>query len=206
MKIEVRPGDCATSIAHARGLDPDRVWACNDALAQTRPSANVLAPGDALEVPELEAREEPVATGSVGRFVLRVKPVELRLRLTRLGEPRAGEAFALRIEDGETIVGTTNADGWVLATIPAGATRAQLELDDGAEQHALAIGHLDPHDSILGAQQRMRALGAYFGALDGELGDQTRAALRAFQRGRELSATGRLDDATRAALRAAFGS
>ena len=59
---------------------------------------------------------------------------------------------------------------------------------------------LDPGDETETLQRRLRARGHDPGPIDGALGRRTRAALEAFQRDRELAATGRLDDPTRAAL------
>lgn len=50
------------------------------------------------------------------------------------------------------------------------------------------------------AQQRLDALGLSPGPIDGRMGDLTREALRAFQRGRDLPVTGELDWPTRTAL------
>jgi peptidoglycan hydrolase-like protein with peptidoglycan-binding domain len=81
-----------------------------------------------------------------------------------------------------------------------------LKLRDGLEQHVLKIGHLDPHDDPTGIQQRLRSLGYYFGAVDGELGGVTAAALRRFQTANGLEVSGEADDATVSALRDAYGS
>ncbi len=207
-KVTIRQGDCLTSIALAQGFDPKTLWdhPGNAALKEQRKSMHALLPGDQLEVPPIEEREESVATGSVGRFKLSVGPVKLKLRLTRHGEPRANEAFELLFENDATITGTTNGDGWIDQPIPAAATRATLSLQDGAEIYTLLLGHLDPHDSPSGIQQRLRALGFYFGAVDEDVGPQTQAALRRFQEKQGLEITGEADESTVNALRDAYGN
>ena len=206
-KLSIRQGDCLTSIALARGFDPQTLWdhPDNAELKQLRKSPHALLPGDKLEVPAIEEREEGVATGSVGRFKLSVGPVKLRIRLTRHAEPRADEAYELIFEE-QTISGTTDGDGWIDQPIPSTATRATLSLLEGEETYELQLGHLDPHDSPSGIQQRLRALGFYFGAVDEEIGPQTQAAIRRFQTKQGLEVSGEADDATTDALRDAYGN
>jgi N-acetylmuramoyl-L-alanine amidase len=206
-KLSIRQGDDLTSLALARGFDPVQLWdhPGNAELKQLRKSPHALLPGDQVEIPALEEREEGVATGSVGRFKLTVGPVKLRIRLTKLGEARAGEAYELIFEE-QTITGTTDGDGWVDQPIPAAATRAKLSLQDGAELYELQLGHLDPHDSPSGIQQRLRALGFYFGKVDEDIGAQTTAALRRFQTKQGLTVNGEADETTANALRDAYGT
>jgi N-acetylmuramoyl-L-alanine amidase len=206
-KLSIRQGDCLTSIALARGFDPQTLWdhPGNAELKEQRKSPHALLPGDQLEIPPLEEREEGVATGSVGRFKLKVGPVKLRIRLTKLAEPRANEAYELIFEE-QTITGTTDGDGWIDQPIPAAATRCTLSLTEGSELYELMLGHLDPHDSPSGIQQRLRALGFYFGKVDEDVGVHTQAALRRFQTKQGLDVTGEADDATVDALRDAYGS
>ena len=206
-KVSIRQGDDLTSIALARGFDPKTIWdhPGNAELKELRHSPHALLPGDQLEIPPLEEREEGVATGSVGRFKLTVGPVKLKIRLTKHAEPRANEAYELIFEE-QTLSGTTDGDGWIDQTIPAAATRATLSLMDGKELYELMLGHLDPHDTPSGIQQRLRALGFYFGKVDEDVGVHTQAALRRFQTKQGLSVTGEADEATVNALRDAYGN
>lgn len=206
--VTIEAGDCLTSIAHARGFDPATIWdhPDNAELKQLRHTPQALLPGDRLVVPELEEKEESVQTDSVARFQLNVGPVKLRLRLTRHGEARADEPYELCFADIDPLCGSTDGEGWIDEVIPAHATRATLVLRDGEEQYTLNIGHLDPHDSPSGIQQRLRALGYYLGIVDGDVGDVSAAALRRFQRANDLDVTGEADDATISALRDAYGS
>lgn len=208
-KVTIQQGDCLTSIALAQGFAPEQLWDHpeNAALKQLRKSPNALLPGDQVEVPELEEREESAATGSFARFQLSsIKPAKLRVRMTRHGEPRADEPYELTFEDDTTLSGTTDSEGWIEQPLPTAAMRVTLSLRDGNERHILKLGHLDPHDSPSGMQQRLRALGYYFGALDEDLGPQTRAALRRFQAKQNLEVTGEADEATLDAVFEAYGS
>lgn len=207
-KLSIRQGDCLASIALAQGYDPQLLWdhPGNAALRELRRNPNALLPGDQLEVPTPEQREDPVATGSIGRFKLSVGPAKLRVRLTRHAEPRADEPYELTFDGNATLTGTTDGDGWIDQPIPAAATRASLSLQDGQELYDLKLGHLDPHDSPSGIQQRLHALGYYFGAVDEDIGVHTQAALRRFQAKQGLDTTGEADDATVDALFSAYGS
>jgi hypothetical protein len=206
--VTLAQGDCLSSIALTRGFDPQTVWEHGDNadLRERRVDPNALLPGDALFVPELEEKQEPVATDTHKTFQLSVGPIRLRVRLTRHGEPRGGEAYVLELDDGVTLDGETDDDGWIDHPISITARSARLSLGEGEEVHELQIGHLDPHDEPTGVQARLRGLGFYFGALDGDIGPKTRAALRRFQTAQSLGATGEADDATADALRDAFGS
>lgn len=209
-QITIRQGDCLMTIALARGFAPQTIWdhPDNAALKELRHTPQALLAGDRLVIPDLENKHLPVNTGTVGRFQLNVGSVKLRLRLTRHGQPRADEAFELVIDgDSEApITGNTDGDGWIDQAIPANAMRATLKLRDGLESYALKLGHLDPHDSPSGIQQRLRSLGFYFGRVDGEVGNVTAAALRRFQTAKGLTVNGEADDATISALRDAYGT
>jgi hypothetical protein len=208
--ITLEQGDCLSLVAIRHGFAPETVWehGQNAELRERRIDPNALLPGDELFVPEIEEKQEPVATDTVKRFQLSVGPLRLRVRLTRHGQPRAGEAYELEYDEGTKLSGETDGDGWVDQPLPITATAATLRLGEGEEQeqHELALGHLDPHDEVSGVQGRLRGLGFYFGAVDGELGPKTRAALQRFQKAKGLTVTGEADDATMSALRDAFGS
>jgi hypothetical protein len=208
-QITIKQGECLTTIALARGFDPQTIWdhPDNAALKELRHTYQALLAGDRLIIPDLEEKEVAVNTDTVAHFQLSVGSVKLRLRLTRHGKARADEAFELLIDGSPApIAGTTDGDGWIDQAIPADATRATLELRDGVESYVLNLGHLDPHDSPAGIQQRLRSLGFYFGRVDGELGDVTAAALRRFQTAKDLGVNGEADDATVSALRDAYGT
>jgi hypothetical protein len=208
-QITIKQGECLMTIALARGFDPQTIWdhPDNAELKELRHTYQALLAGDRLVIPDLEEKEVAVSTDTVSHFKLNVGSVKLRLRLTRHNQARADEAFELMIDGAAApITGTTDGDGWIDQAIPADATRATLKLRDGVESYTLNLGHLDPHDSPAGIQQRLRSLGFYFGRVDGEIGDITAAALRRFQTAKDLGVSGEADDATVSALRDAYGT
>jgi hypothetical protein len=208
-QITIKQGECLMTIALAKGFDPQTIWdhPDNAELKELRHTYQALLAGDRLVIPDLEEKEVAVSTDTVSHFKLNVGSVKLRLRLTRHNQARADEAFELMIDGAAApITGTTDGDGWIDQAIPADATRATLKLRDGVESYTLNLGHLDPHDSPAGIQQRLRSLGFYFGRVDGEIGDITAAALRRFQTAKSLGVSGEADDATVSALRDAYGT
>jgi hypothetical protein len=64
----------------------------------------------------------------------------------------------------------------------------------------LVVPSEHPVYDMVQAQLALARLGISSGSIDGIIGSQTRAALRAFQRSKRLAPTGALDDATRSAL------
>lgn len=206
----VQGGECAASIAAAYGFgDVDAVWqhADNEALRRSRPSPNVLAPGDRIAVPERELKEIDAEASRAHRFKVTRPKVELAIKiLDDHDAPLAGKKY--RIESGDArLEGTTDGEGFVRAPIPIDWTAAELLIwADAAEEGApppppsarfvLEIGNLTPRTKVEGAQARLANLGYWCGAADGQIGPRTRHALRAFQARHDLPITGALDDAT----------
>jgi hypothetical protein len=202
----VAQGECFVSLAHTYGFGD----ACilydhpnNADLKRRRPNPNVLLPGDQVYVPERAAIQ--CVTGRIHRFKLRRPQAKLRVHLKdHDGNAHAGKRY--RIEAGSAVLeGTTDNSGLCEAEVPPDATEACLSLwlrdeETPTRVWKLDIGHLDPVDSMSGAQARLRNLGLYHGAVDGSLGRATKVALADFQRVRGLTVTGKLDEATRSAL------
>lgn len=103
----------------------------------------------------------------------------------------------------EAIICMDGEDGADPAT--ARETDASTEEDVIPFTWSLAIGHLDPVEEVSGIQARLRNLGYGPGAVDGNEGPATRAAIERFQEARGLTVSGRADEATRAALQERHG-
>jgi peptidoglycan hydrolase-like protein with peptidoglycan-binding domain len=73
------------------------------------------------------------------------------------------------------------------------------------ESYELDLGHLDPLDTIGGAQARMKQIGAYYGTVTNTMSLPFVMALKAFQESHGLRPTGELDASTQAALRETHG-
>jgi hypothetical protein len=207
----VQQGECLTSLATRYRLKdwrelyhhPD-----NDSLRELLRDPHALLPGDVVAIPDREERAVECATGRLHRFLVRRRTVEFRVRLVDgAGTPHAGKRFALRVDDHE-IEQRTDADGFVDASVPPEATSAHLRVwfDDEDDEpdldYEIAIGHLDPVETITGVQARLDNLG-FACEVTGRLDEATLWAMRAFRAHHGLPGGGdEPDDALRAKLRA----
>ncbi|GHG68434.1 peptidoglycan-binding protein [Comamonas sp. JC664] len=199
----VEEGDCVSSIAHAHGLSPQRVWEApgNEALRQERTSPHVLKPGDVVALPDKEARHVPCATGRTHTFKLKGIPERFRLRLHENGAPRTRVPYRLTL--GQVVhEGETNDQGLIDCGIPPGTREAKLEV--GGEEYTLSLGTLQPISTDEGLRARLVNLG--FLAEDATEEDALTAAVASFQAEAGMMPTGTVDDATRSKLREAHGA
>lgn len=208
----VEPGECVISIAEANGHFWETLWDAsqNRALRDKRSDPNCLVAGDKIHIPDIVTKEESKGAGQRHRFRRKGVPAKLRIQmLSPSGQPRANRAYRVDI-DGAITSGQTDADGMVDISIPCGATNGTLILEaDGKnaeERHPLALGKLEPATEIKGAQARLKNLGSNTVTVNGQLDEQTKAALRDFQAAQGLSETGELDQTTSDKLREVHGS
>ncbi len=193
------------SIAEQYGFFWETLWnhPNNKELRGRRHDPTVLLLDDEVFVPDRTPKDYVRPTGARHTFKVKNVPAKLNVRLLdEAGHPRSGLAFVLAVDGVET-PGTTDGDGWVRASLTPTAIAGTLHLVATDETFQLDLGHLDPVDTVRGAQARLAQLGAFHGAVDGETSDVFAAALRAFQTSQGLRATGELDASTQAALRAA---
>jgi hypothetical protein len=209
-KHVVEPGECLASIARQYGFVDWRViWNAQDnkALRDKRHDPGVLAPGDEVVIPDKKARDVSVARGAAADVSLNRPKVFFRVTLKQGvdGDPVKGK-FELTVVGVELpITGDITPDGAVEAEIPATAKQGRLSIfaDDSSEpteSFDVVLGHLDPPDTVAGAQARLLRLGYDCGPIDGELGPRTCGALAAFQMSQGLDPVGELNDDTSKAL------
>lgn len=155
--------------------------------------------GDRVFIPEKRQKVETGETGKVHTFRLKGVPVKLNVQLMDIGgRPRANLRYTLTV-DGKKTEGVTGSDGMVSEVIAPRAKKGQLSLETG-EKYDLDLGHMNPIEYTSGVQARLKNLGYYRGDASGTLDDETRKALRKFQRDHQLGVTGEPDQATRDAL------
>lgn len=188
----------------------------NQEIRSQRPDPNVLEPGDEWFIPEVESKQVDCATDQCHRF--RTSASELRLRIVvcdHCGEPLGNKRFEIAIGEGgeeQKIEGQTDGEGLVDQPIPAELQRVRLSVwndPDAAEPWKtwqLKVGSLNPVEDITGYQARLKNLGYYKGAIDGESGPQTEAALRAFQQHAELPVDGEASTDTLDQIKSEHGS
>ncbi|MFO0550729.1 MAG: peptidoglycan-binding domain-containing protein [Polyangiaceae bacterium] len=173
----------------------------NKALAQARPNANVLAPGDVVDVPEQTRQPVSFSPGGTAKYRVRVQKTHVRLKLVQPdGKAIANKRFEV-VSSGakRPVEGRTDGDGVLDALVSVHQTHAQVRVFvDGDEplEFPVLIGHLDPISEPTGVAGRLRNLG-YSVAIGVE---GLAAAVAAFQRDQGLPETGQVDDATREAL------
>jgi len=196
----VAAGDSMLSIAQNNGFFWETLWnhPQNAKLKELRKDPELLAPGDEVFIPDLRVTPVSRPTEATHKFKLKGVPAKLKIQLTILDQPRANERYVLKIDD-QLFEGTTDSEGHLEHFIPPNASGGELQLNDGKEIIPVRLGHLNPVDLLSGVQQRLNNLGLYC-AEDGEMSDETAAALRGFQAKHGLPVTGEADSATKAKL------
>ncbi len=200
-KHVVVEGDCISSLAHRCGFIWETIWyhPDNEDLRQRRKDPNILNPGDIVVIPDRQLKQVPGDTEKKHRFKKMGEPVYLNLRLIDLNrEPRANLDYRLDI-DGAWHSGSTDDDGGIRVSIPPNARRAVLFIGDDAdsedyEEYEIDLGYVDPITETTGVQTRLRNLGLYQGAIDGDAGEVTHYGVTAFQEEMEQEKTGQSED------------
>jgi len=204
---KVRKGECLSSIAEKYGLFPDTIAndPANADLKTKRKDLNVLYPGDVVAIPDKRVKEESCATEQKHRFRKKGTPAVLRLQLLDEDDsPRANLNYNLQV-DGQYFEGTTDSDGKIEQSIPPGAKKGILLIEND-DPIPLSFGDLDPVDTITGVQQRLLNLGFDCEGVSGRLDSKTEEALKEFQQKYELNDSGELDQATKDKLLEIHGS
>lgn len=210
----IKQGDYLTKLAFTHGFDPTEVWSHekNKALAASRTSMDMLAPGDIVYLPVAPKPGLPFTPGTTNKYRGKVPSVELTLSFMNVdATPMADEPFVLtggRTSDGSD---RTTADGKVTLSVPVTTREVTLEFPQRNQLHRVRIGDLDPPTEPSGVRQRLVHLGYLYEPDDtSDLTDEQNEArlaeaLRQLQIARGLPETGALDDATRKALEEAHG-
>lgn len=203
----VKDGDTLISIAHEHRFgDWKTIWnhERNAPLREKRHDPQVLAKGDEVWVPDKRQGEKVVATNRKHAFTLRTVKAVFRVVLQDGdGTPFAGKKWKLKVGE-KTFEGTSGPDGAVVQEVPPDANEGELEVafHEGEDpvKWTVEIGALQPASDLRGAQARLQNLG-YRCSPTGTLDDDTRDAVREFQKDMGGDPTGELDEATREALR-----
>lgn len=200
-KQKVGAGETTMSIAKKNGFFWETIWNHpeNAALKAKRKDPNVLHADDDIFVPE--KKEKTVSKASEAEHVFKLKgtPAKLKIQMMKLGKPRANESYIIHLDD-EVLEGTTGGDGKIEHFIQPDTSSAQLIFKNGKEVYHLKLGNLDPLDLPSGIQQRLNNLGYDCGGEMGEIGDQTKEALKEFQADNNLNVSGEADAGTKAKL------
>lgn len=194
---KVEQGDTIIKLSEHYGLFVHTIWndPANADLRRLRPDMNMLMPGDEVTIPDKRPSEVNEPSGKRHRFRRKGIPAVYRVQIFRYEEPRANESYRF-VVDGVVQAGTTDAEGVLQESLPAGARSAELFVGDDELPYEIAFGHMDPISEVSGIQKRLHNLGYDCGEPDNKLNDDTREALREFQKRFELDQTGEPDNKT----------
>ena len=208
----VEQGECLASLCEKFGF-PD--WhtiydhAANSAFRASRPNPNVLAPGDVVEIPARQLKTAQLGTDSPHQVQVKQPLARLKIKL----QDDQGTAFTnkkFRLTVGSTVIeDVTDGDGMVDKPIPPGNTSGELVFwPEGHDTEwegyrvPLQLGDLRPHDTTLGAKQRLLNLGFFPGSMDEAMNPATQISLENFKRQHAMTPVdATLDDATKTKLR-----
>src|SRR5262245_36498098 len=127
----VQQGECLASIAKENGFADWRTIYNDDQNAefrQKRPNPNILFPGDQLFIPDKTPKEENRSAGATHSFKIKSQKTLFRVRIMdEKNQPIANKQFKLVVQ-GDTLEGTTGADGLIEKEIPAAASQGELTI------------------------------------------------------------------------------
>ena len=203
----VKQGECISRIAFEYGFFTETVWnhPDNKDLKELRKNPYVLMPGDVVVIPDKRVKEVVKQMGQRHTFRRKGVPEKLVMKFTRGDDLRANEKYVLEI-DGKRIEGSTDGGGVVELDIVPNAKNGKITFVEEGDEYELALGHLDPVTELSGVQGRLRNLGFYHGAVDGEMNEELEEAIRVFQERNKLEPTGKVDDALKSNLQSVHGS
>ncbi len=210
----VAQGEHAPGIAWSYGFhDYHCVWdhPNNAELKGKRKNPNVLFPGDLLYVPDKESGEYDRSTEKKHPFILKRKPLKLRLTIAdQYEKPIANTACVLMVNS-QSINVTSDGEGKIEQAIPYDAKSAVLVIPDSEETPyegmsiPIKIGHLDPVEEITGQQARLSNLGYFSGDINGQASDDFESAVEEFQCENNLTVDGICGPQTQVKLKSVHG-
>ncbi len=204
---KVVQGDHIASItADAGYLSWKTIWddGKNAALKAKR-NPNVLYPGDILEIPAKQKREESIPTTEYSTFQTVGDPVQLKIVvLDWAGNPVVDTELDIQLDDGEKI--KTAGDGSATKKVvdPLGEKEGKLTVKGYAL--GLKVGHLDPVEEISGQVWRLNNLGYRAGNTTDPNDANFKSAVEEFQCDYALTVDGICGPNTQGKLRDIHGS
>jgi N-acetylmuramoyl-L-alanine amidase len=200
----VQQGESTASLAYESGLFWKTIWLHprNQQLRQRRNQPNILYPGDEIFIPARESKSVSCATEKKHTFVRKGVPEKLNVRFLDLdGKPYAGAPYNLTI-DGKVKAGNLDGDGWLRVYVPPNSRHGHVDIGQSGELAScdLDVGELDPISELSGVQARMRNLGLFHGAIDGQMGDELLQAARVFREKTGLPEGDEMDEGFRSKL------
>jgi len=167
--------------------------------------AAILNPGDEFFIPEKELGEESGQTDQRHRFRLKRQRKLILIIKNADGEPFSYEDYKLKIdgEGDDWIEGTTDGEGRLEQNIALDSEEGELHI--AGHVWPISVAHLDPITTVSGVQARLNNLGFNAGPVDGKNGPKTKAAVKRFQKSRDITVDGIVGPQTRKHLKDAYG-
>jgi len=203
---KVVQGDHIASIAADAGfLSWKTIWddGKNAALKQKR-NGNVLFPGDVVEIPVKQRKEENIPTTDYTTFQTIGEPVQLKVVIVDwAGNPIADTDLDILLDGGEKFKTASDGSATKKVLDPLGNKIGNLLVK--GYNLALKVGHLDPVEEISGQLARLNNLGYQAG--EGDASDiDFRSAVEEFQCDNGLTVDGICGPNTQAKLKDVHGS
>jgi LysM repeat protein len=206
-RYTVKQGDHIASIAAEAGfLSWKTVWedSKNSGLKSKR-NPNVLYPGDEIEIPEHQKKQESIPTTEYSTFQTVGDPVQLKIVvLDWAGNPVVDTELDIQLDGGEKI--KTAGDGSATKKVvdPEGSKEGRLTVK-GFELD-LKVGHLDPVEELSGQAGRLNNLGYKAGNPKDKTDKYYLSAVEEFQCDYGLTVDGICGPNTQAKLKEIHGS
>lgn len=186
-------GEHLLTIATQFGLQPDDIWnhPKNADLAKIR-DADVLAPGDVLQIPKPPTPTLKLTHGTSNRYRAKLPTVKVELAFSGPDGPFANDPYEVHGLADEPLKGTTDAQGHIDFEAKLNRRKARIVFPKRHVEHTVDIGGLDPASTPSGAAARLGHLGLRASS-DPE-------HIKAFQASHGLPTSGKPDAATAALL------
>jgi hypothetical protein len=204
----VKQGEHLASIAAKYGFQNyQTIWndGGNSALRANRPNPHVLMPGDVVQIPDKQDKNEKCATGKTHVFKLSRKQIKFRLVIRDFDNQPVPKLPCQLTLGGATYSLTSNGDGLVEQGIGSDAVDGVLKIPSMGIERAVHVGHLDPSQEDSGWAARLRNLGYWHEAEASDNTARQTNAVEEFQCDHGLNVTGILDSATKAKLEEMHG-
>jgi hypothetical protein len=202
----VKQGDYLASITHEAGfLSWKTVWEDGaNASIRGKRNANVLYPGDVVQVPVRQKKAESAATGEKTTFETIGDPVTVKLVVLAWdGTPISTTDVQFKLDTAEAF--KTAEDGSAKKNVnPGGPKEGDLVVQ--TYSMPLKLGHLDPAEEFSGQVWRLNNLGYRAGEPANADDMGFRSAVEEFQCDNGVAVTGQCDTATQDKLRTVHGS
>jgi hypothetical protein len=155
----IKQGDYLAKLAYTLGFDANTVWndPKNADLRTLRPDPNILWPTDVLYIPDpVDAAPMTLSSGTTNTFVTDPPTIPMNLRFL---EPECASQ-ACTVQELPLLTGlTTDSNGSVSFSVPITSETLTVAFTDSGKTFTIALGALDPIDTLSGVFQRLQNLG-----------------------------------------------